>query len=500
MKDAAPTAAVGHSFHRGAKERLCERLEAPAPVLPADVARPVWHDGAWLQRRARFRPLSSPINLYQVHPGSWRRRGNGARLTDEAFADQLIPYAVEMGYTHIELLGALPGAPDAFFQPDGLRALVDRCHEAKLGVVLEIALTAESLRLLPSELLAPLADYHADGLCVSGVRSLLGGSEWIRRGTRSALRAIVFLRVLNDAAAADFPGAMMISRESVSCPVAAAPTALGGLGFTFAWDDRWQSDTLRYAALEPDFRRYHHDLLTFSFEPGAPRILPIACDAAATTGLIERMPGDPWRKFAGFRALMGYTMAHPGKKLLFMGCEFAQLIGWNRQEQLDWFLLAYGRHPQAWACVKALNRFYLATPALYERDESGFCWISARDVDGSVIAFLRTDRKGRSLLCVVNFTPVFHPLYRLGLPHAGTLAEAMNTDWEVFGGSNQYNAYELSARPDAYAGFPYSVEICVPPLSCVYFHYRGQRSSGFAARPIRSLALPCKTRKRRNLP
>ncbi|MCL1854958.1 MAG: alpha amylase C-terminal domain-containing protein, partial [Clostridia bacterium] len=189
--------------------------------------------------------------------------------------------------------------------------------------------------------------------------------------------------------------------------------------------------------------------------------------------MLDKNPGDLWQKFAGLKALYGYTMAHPGKKLLFMGGEFAHFIEWKYDDQLDWFLLVYDRHPQLQACVKAMNHFYQATPAFYEVDMSwnGFQWITANDIDNSVVVFLRTDRQGRAILCAVNFTPVFHPIYRIGLPVSGKLNEVFNTDRAEFGGSNQYNAYELEAVPGDFQGFPFWTQICIPPLCCLYFTY-----------------------------
>ena len=270
---------------------------------------------------------------------------------------------------------------------------------------------------------------------------------------------------------------MMAAEESTAFPMVTAPTYIGGLGFGFKWNMGWMNDILSYIKLDPVYRRYHHNKVTFSlfYAFSENYILPFSHDEVVhgKHSMLDKNPGDLWQKFAGLRALYGYTMAHPGKKLLFMGSEFAHFIEWKYEDQLDWFLLVYDRHPQLQCCVKMLNHFYRNTPAFYEVDNSwdGFQWIIPNDTDNSVMAFLRTDKQGKAILCIVNFTPVFHPIYRVGLPAGGKLNELFNTDREEFGGSNQYNAFELDAQPGEYNGFPFWADVCIPPLSCVYFRY-----------------------------
>jgi 1,4-alpha-glucan branching enzyme len=499
-----------------------------------------WGDAAWLARRATYNPYQSPVNIYEVHIGSWRRHEGGAYLNYEELADQLIPYVLEMGYTHVELMPVMEHPLDmswgyqvtGFYAPTSrygtprqLMALIDRCHQAGLGVILdwvpahfprdeaglykldgthlyshpdprrgEIAqwgtmlfdfARGEVCSYLLSNACFWLETYHADGLRVDAVSSLLyfdfckESGQWLpnRYGGRENLEAIAFLRRLNETVYHDFTGVMMIAEESSAYPMVTAPTYLGGLGFGFKWNMGWMNDILFYIKKDTVHRRYHHDKLTFSlfYAFSENYILPFSHDEVVhgKHSMLDKNPGDLWQKFAGLRALYGYTMAHPGKKLLFMGGEFAHFIEWKYNDQLDWFLLTYDRHPQVQACVKALNRLYAVTPALYEVDTgwAGFTWIIPNDTDNSVLAFLRTDAHGGSVLCVTNFTPVFHPVYRVGLPLGGTLTEVLNTDRAEFGGSNQYNAYVIAARPEGYNGFAYSADICVPPLSCCYFTY-----------------------------
>ncbi len=499
-----------------------------------------WGDADWLARRATYDPYTSPVNIYEVHVGSWRRHEDGTYLSYEEFADQLIPYVLDMGYTHVELLPVMEHPLDmswgyqvtGFYAPTSrygtpkqLMALIDRCHQAGIGVILdwvpahfprdeaglykldgtalyshpdprrgEIAqwgtmlfdfARGEVCSYLLSNACFWLEVYHVDGLRVDAVSSLLyydfckEHGQWLpnRYGGRENLEAIAFLRRMNETIYHDFAGVMMIAEESSAYPMVTAPTYIGGLGFGFKWNMGWMNDILFYIKKETVHRKYHHDKLTFSlfYAFNENYILPFSHDEVVhgKQSMLDKNPGDLWQKFAGLRALYGYTMAHPGKKLLFMGSEFAHFIEWKYDDQLDWFLLLYDRHPQVQACVRTLNHLYRSTPALFEVDKSwdGFQWITPNDTDNSVLAFLRSDARGASVLCVVNFTPVFHPIYRIGLPSGGTLREIFNTDRAEFGGSNQYNAYEIAARPEEMNGFPYSAEICVPPLSCCYFTY-----------------------------
>ena len=499
-----------------------------------------WRDGAWLEKRRSFNPYISPVNIYELHIGSWRRHDDGNYLSYSELAEQLIPYVKEMGYTHIELLPVMEHPLDmswgyqvtGFFSatarygtPKELMGLIDACHQADIGVLLdwvpahfprdEVGLyrfdgtdlynhpdprrgeipqwgtqlfdfgRGEVCSLLLSNACFWLDVFHADGLRVDAVSSIIfydfckEPGQYIPNcfGGRENLDGINFLRRMNEVVYHDFPGLMMAAEESSAYPMVTAPTYIGGLGFGFKWNMGWMNDILSYIKTDPIYRKYHHGKLTFSmfYAFSENYILPFSHDEVVhgKHSMLDKNPGDLWQKFAGLRALYGYAMAYPGKKLLFMGSEFAHFIEWKFDDQLDWFLLVYDKHPQVQACVKALNHFYQATPAFYEADTSwdGFQWITANDMDNSVVAFLRTDRRGKAILCTANFTSVFHPIYRIGLPHAGKVNEVFNTDRSEFGGSNQYNAYELEAIPGDHHGFPFWVEICVPPLSCTYFTY-----------------------------
>ena len=500
-----------------------------------------WKDGAWMKQRAAFNPYRSPMNIYEVHIGSWKRHADGTLYTYLEFADEIIPYVAEMGYTHIELLPVMEhpldmswgyqvlgfyAATSRYGTPMQLMELIDRCHQANIGVILDwvpahfprdaaglFRLDGTALYNHPDKRRGEIGQwgtmlfdfgrgevcsyllsnacfwldmFHADGLRVDAVSGLLyydfckEQGEWLPNeyGGRENIDAIRFLRRLNETVYHDFAGVLMIAEEASAYPMVTAPTYLGGLGFGFKWNMGWMNDILSYLIKDPIHRKHHHDKLTFSLHYAFSEnyILPFSHDEVVhgKHSMLDKNPGDLWQKFAGLRTVYAYTMAHPGKKLLFMGGEFAQFIEWKYDDQLDWFLLAYERHPQVHACVKALNAFYLQTPALYEVEDSwdGFQWITASDTDNSVLAFLRMDSVGNAMLCVANFTPVFHPIYRVGLPQNGTLTEVFNTDRKAFGGSDQYNALEIPAVKGDFNSFPYSADLCVPPLSCCYFTYQ----------------------------
>ncbi len=502
-----------------------------------------WGDEAWLSKRHHFNPYENPINIYEVHLGSWKRHENGDMYTYEEFADEIIPYVLDMGYTHIELLPLMEHPLDmswgyqvsGFYSPTArygtpaqLMSLIDRCHQNGIGIILDWVpahfprdafglyqfdgtplfnhpdpkrgeipqwgtmlfdfARGEVCSFLLSNVCYWLEVFHVDGIRCDAVSSLLyydfckEPGQFLPNpfGGRENLDAIQFLRRMNETVYHDFAGIMMIAEESTSYPMITAPTYLGGLGFGLKWNMGWMNDILSYIKLDPIYRKYHHNKLTFSlfYAFSENYVLPFSHDEVVhgKHSMLDKNPGDLWQKFAGLRALYGYTMAHPGKKLLFMGCEFAHFIEWKFDDQLDWFLLVYERHAPLKECVKALNHFYQANPALYEVDTSwdGFQWIAPNDADNSVLAFVRTDKQGNAILCVTNFTPVFHPMYRIGLPFGGALKEVFNTDMEIYGGSNQYNAYDITATCGQFESFPYWADICVPPLSCVYFKYEKQ--------------------------
>ncbi|MBP3648607.1 MAG: 1,4-alpha-glucan branching protein GlgB [Clostridia bacterium] len=515
-----------------------------------------WNDGQWMEARRDRNVYTSPMNIYEVHLGSWRREGStkqgggligdgkddtGRMLTYTEIADKLIPYVLEMGYTHVEFLpvmehpldmswgyqvGGYYAATARYGEPHDLMQLIDRCHQAGIGVILDWVpahfpkdisglgrfdgtccfehpdhrrgempqwgtylfdfARGEVRSFLLSNACFWLDWYHADGLRVDAVSSMLyydfcrDGMEWLPNqfGGRENLEAISFFQKLNATVRHDFPGAMTIAEESHNFPGVTHPASEGGLDFTFKWNMGWMNDTLAYIKNDPIYRKWHHDKLTFSlfYAFNEDFILPFSHDEVVhgKLSMVDKQPGDLWQKFAGLRALYGYTMAHPGKKLLFMGGEFGQFMEWRYDDQLDWFLLMYEKHPELQKCVRDLNHFYKNTPAMYEVDKSwdGFQWSQANDQNNSVVAFIRTDKKGKSILCVTNFTPQYIPAYRLGLPMGGKITEIFNTDSETYAGSGKGNGAKAVKVEDIPQGeFQHSVEIVIPPLATMYFKY-----------------------------
>ncbi len=499
-----------------------------------------WGDEKWMNKRAKWDPYRSPINIYEMHLGSWRRGEDNRMLSYLEIAEQLIPYIKEMGYTHVELLPVMEHPLDMSWgyqvtgyyaptarhgKPKEFMRFVDLMHQAGIGVILdwvpahfprdEIGLRmfdgspcyehadwrrsemkqwgtmlfdygrGEASSFLLSNACFWLEYYHVDGLRCDAVSSMLyhdfcrEEGEWLPNeyGNNVNIEALTFLRRLNETIYHDFPGVMTIAEESSAYPMVTKPTYMGGLGFGFKWNMGWMNDMLSYIKLDPVYSKWHHDKLTFSLFYAFTEnyVLPFSHDEVVhgKHSMLDKQPGDLWRKFAGLRALYGYTMAHPGKKLLFMGGEFGHFIEWNEDDQLDWFLLVYDKHPEMQKCVKHLNAFYKKSSELWEVEDSwaGFEWLVADDTDNSVVIFTRSNKKGETIICMTNFTPQFLPQYRIGLPLRGTVTEVFNTDKLEYGGSNQYNAQPLEVETMAWNNWPYSAEVCVPPLSTVYFTY-----------------------------
>ena len=510
------------------------------PDTAARVSAPAqhaWSDGEWLAQRERTDWLHAPLNIYEVHPGSWRRHPPaGRRYSYAELADALIPYAADMGYTHIELMPISEhpldeswgyqttgyfAATSRYGSADDLRAFVDRCHAAGLGVILDwvpghfpqdqFALSRydgtalyehEDPRLglhpewgthtfnygrneVKSFLLSSahywLSQFHFDGLRVDAVASMLyldyarRAGEWLpnRYGGNENLEAVAFLRELNIMLHAEFPGALSIAEESTAWPMVSRPVYLGGLGFTLKWNMGWMHDTLDYLHQDPVHRRFHHDRLTFGqlYAYSENFVLPLSHDEVVhgKGSLRGKMPGDAWQRLANLRLLFSYQMTSPGKKLNFMGSEFGQEREWAAQAELDWGLLAEEAHAGVARLARDLNRLYRDNPAMHELDHAvaGFAWIDCHDSEQSIICFERRSRNGAILVVILNFTPVPRIGYRIGLPLPGTYAEILNSDSLYYGGSNVGNASHIEAEARVWMNRPYSAGITLPPLGAV---------------------------------
>ena len=504
----------------------------PAVVAPSE------------QRRAA-NALDAPMSIYEVHVGSWRRNTeDGNRwLNWIELGDTLVPYALEMGFTHLELMpiSEYPFDGSWGYQPIGLYAptarfgppqqfgeFVRRCHAAGLGVLLdwvpahfpsdahglgnfdgthlyEYADPREGFHIdwntliynlgrnevrnfLVANALYWLERFGVDGLRVDAVASMLyrdysrKPGEWVPNihGGRENLEAISFLKRLNEVVGEQRAEAITLAEESTSFPAVSRPTYAGGLGFHYKWNMGWMHDTLQYMARDPVHRKHHHGEMTFGlvYAFNENFVLPLSHDEVVhgKGSLLSKMPGDRWQQFANLRAYYGFMFGHPGKKLLFMGCEFAQQKEWNHDHSLDWHLLADPLHAGMQRLVRDLNHLYRATPALHQRDfePAGFEWIDHHDAEHATLSFIRHGADGHGCIVVVcNFTPTPRHAYRLGVPFAGQYRECLNTDSYHYGGSNVGTPLGVAdAQQTGSHGKPWSVLLDLPPLATVMLEWK----------------------------
>jgi 1,4-alpha-glucan branching enzyme len=512
--------------------------QAPANSSIVYTSKYEWGDDAWISKRTKAHAWSEPMSIYEVHLGSWRKGKTYLEL-----ADELVEYVQWQGYTHVEMMPVTehPFEPSWGYQvtgyfapqsrlgrPDEFRYLVDKLHQAGIGVILdwvpghfpkdEWALgrfdgTAlyehadprqgehkdwgtyifnygrnEVKSFLVSNALYWVTEFHIDALRVDAVASMLyldysrKEGEWVpnQYGGRENLEAIDFLRYVNKHLYERVPGVMIIAEESTAFGGVTAPVDAGGLGFGFKWNMGWMNDSLRYLELEPIYRQYHHNEMTFAmvYAYSENYILPISHDEVVhgKGSMINKVPQDAWRQFATLRAFYSYMWAFPGKQLLFMGCEFGQRPEFNESVSLEWWVTDLWGHHGLQHLIKDLNAVYKAHPALWELDSKpeGFRWINADDSGGNTYSWIRSDSRGNQVAVLVNFSSEPWTQYPIGLPKPGIWKEIFNSDSGTYDGTDAYgNLGQIVAEEGEWGGFPAHATVVVPPLGAVYFEYAG---------------------------
>ena len=503
-----------------------------------DINKYRWNDEKWMEYRKVTNTYDKPMSIYEVHLGSWRRKGDGSEfLSYREMADRLVPYVCNMGFTHVEFMPlcehpldmswgyqitGLFAPTSRFGNPDDFRYMIDKFHQAGIGVIMDWVPAhfpkdghglaefdgtclyehadprkgeqkdwgtkvynfgrTEVCNFLCVSALYWLKEFHIDGLRVDAVASMLyldysrEDGEWIPNvyGGNENLEAIAFLRKMNETVYAQEKGVFTCAEESTAWPMVSRPVSAGGLGFGYKWNMGWMNDTLRYISHEPIHRKYHHGLLTFGllYAFNENFILPISHDEVVhgKGSMLSKMPGDEWQKFATLRAYYGFMWTHPGKKLLFMGCEFGQDWEWNSDESLRWHLLEYPMYRGMQNCVRDLNLMYKGNSPLYEEDfdSRGFEWIDYANCDDSVISYVRRGHNHEDYLIVIcNFTPVVRHNFRIGVNDACAYQEIFNSDDKSYWGSGVRNEGPQQAQNYGIHGRPYSLELILPPLSTI---------------------------------
>ncbi|MCK9216681.1 MAG: 1,4-alpha-glucan branching protein GlgB [Firmicutes bacterium] len=518
------------SFHAETRPKTSSKIVA--------LDKYIWSKNEIEWEKQKCSPYDKPINIYEVHLGSWKRGENNRFLSYRELADLMPKYVSNMGYTHIEIMPVMEHPLDdswgyqitgyyaptsRYGTPEDFMYLVDKCHEQDLGVILDWVPghfckdehglyrfdgtnlyeyddykkaennnwgthyfdlgKAQVKSFLISNAMFWLDYYHVDGFRIDAVASMLyldyekDPGKWTpnKYGGRENIEAIEFFRQFNKAVYQRHPYALIVAEESTSWPLVTAPSYTGGLGFKYKWNMGWMNDMLEYMSLDAVDRKWHHKLITFSmmYAYSENFILPLSHDEVVhgKKSMIDKMWGDYWKKFASLRMFYAYMMAHPGKKLSFMGNEFAQFVEWNFNESLEWFMLDFEMHSLVHKYVRELNFFYKKEKALWEQDHKseGFIWIDANNYSQSIISFIRKSKDASDLIIVVsNFTPVVYEDYSIGVPIKCDYIEVLNTDSDAYGGSNVINEGNISACEGQIHGNPYHIKIKIPPLATIY--------------------------------
>lgn len=530
--------------HKGVTILKADPFSFHAETRPGTASKVVslkdypWDESEKSWQESKSPPYDKPMNIYEVHLGSWRLNKTGGFLSYRQLGDLLPDYASKMGYTHVELMPVMEHPFDGswgyqitgyyaptsrYGTPEDFKHFVNKCHEKKLGVILDWVPghfckdehglykfdgttlyeygdpkrayndtwgTAyfdlgkkEVISFLISNAIYWLEEYHVDGLRLDAVASMLyldydkKDGAWTPniKGGRENLESVSFLRQLNREVFRGHPNAVIVAEESTAWPKVTGPVHEGGLGFNYKWNMGWMNDSLRYVQTDFDNRKHFHNLLTFPimYTHSENFILPISHDEVVhgKKSLLDKMQGSYEEKFASLRLFLGYMMAHPGKKLLFMGSEFGQFSEWDHSKELDWFIMEYELHGKMQRYVRTLNRLYKNRAALWKRDHhgGGFEWIDADNNKQNILIFFRRGLRKKAVVIVIcNFSPKHYENYKIGIPINGEYKEILNSDDKTYGGENRLNGDKIIPAKEKWHGREYSIEVRIAPFSVIY--------------------------------
>lgn len=529
----------GETYYKADPYAVKSELRPGTASVTKDISNNYkWGDKAWISARSKNSTLTEPMNIYEIHIGSWKIHDDGSFYTYRELADELVPYVKKMGYTHIELMpiteypfdGSWGYQVTGFFsattrygESEDLKYLIDKCHKNHIGIIMDwvpahFPRDAHGLRMFDGTPVYEYADprlgehkdwgtmvfdysksevisflissayfwaeqYHIDGIRVDAVSSMLyrdysrNDGEWVPNeyGGNGNLEAVDFLKKLNKIMGTEFPNFMMVAEESTAWPLVTAPPENDGLGFNYKWNMGWMNDTLRYMGMDPYFRKDNHSLLTFMmmYAYSENYILPLSHDEVVhgKGSMLNKMFGEYDEKFAAYRTLLGYYMTMPGKKMLFMGGEFGQMLEWRYDDQLEWNVLEIDKHKRLHQYVKDLNHFYMENKALWELDTSwdGFRWVNEADSENSVLSYIRRGRHAAdNVVVVANFTPVERPIYKIGVPLAGEYEVVFHSNAVKYGGNKRITKKVYKTKNMQFSDMMYTIEVAIDGNSVMF--------------------------------
>ena len=529
----------GETYYKADPYAVKSELRPGTASVTKDISNNYkWGDKAWISARGKNSTLTEPMNIYEIHIGSWKIHDDGSFYTYRELADELVPYVKKMGYTHIEIMpiteypfdGSWGYQVTGFFsattrygESEDLKYLIDKCHKNQIGIIMDwvpahFPRDAHGLRMFDGTPVYEYADprlgehkdwgtmvfdysksevisflissayfwaeqYHIDGIRVDAVSSMLyrdysrNDGEWVPNeyGGNGNLEAVDFLKKLNKIMGTEFPNFMMVAEESTAWPLVTAPPENDGLGFNYKWNMGWMNDTLRYMGMDPYFRKDNHSLLTFMmmYAYSENYILPLSHDEVVhgKGSMLNKMFGEYDEKFAAYRTLLGYYMTMPGKKMLFMGGEFGQMLEWRYDDQLEWNVLEIDKHKRLHQYVKDLNHFYMENKALWELDTSwdGFRWVNEADSENSVLSYIRRGRHAAdNVVVVANFTPVERPIYKIGVPLAGEYEVVFHSSAVKYGGNKRITKKVYKTKNMQFSDMMYTIEVAIDGNSVMF--------------------------------